>query len=137
MASSDRARLTAREGRRFAWTLALAFGAFAALAFYRGRPAWYGVFGSASVIALAAGAFAPTRLGPARSAWMALAHRLSLFTSPVLFGAFFYLILFPVGVIRRRLGRSPLARDRAAESYWAPRRSATPAKARASMERLF
>jgi len=54
-------------------------------------------------------------------AWMGLAKMLSLVTTPIILGMVFYLVVMPIGVIKRMLGWDPLRRRASsAASYWAP-----------------
>ena len=53
--------------------------------------------------------------------WMALAHFLSLITSPIVLGIVYFLVLTPIGVTKRAFGWDPLhRRGRSKESYWHP-----------------
>lgn len=54
-------------------------------------------------------------------AWMAFAMLLSLFTTPIILGLVFFVVVMPVGVIKRLFGWDPLRRRApSATSYWAP-----------------
>ena len=121
MATAASPRLTAREGRSFAWTLAAAFAVLAALFFWRDEPTAARVLGVMAVVSFVAGATVPTRLGAARRGWMALGVALSRVTTPVFFTLIYIVVLAPAGFLRRSLSRSPLARDRGAKSYWIAR----------------
>lgn len=137
MAPATRSRLTRAEGRRFGLELAAGFAVVAAIAWWRSHEqVAQGLAAVAALAALAALAV-PRLLGPVRTAWMAFGHALGRVVSPVFFGAVYYLIVTPTGIARRTFGRSPLARDRAAGTYWIARAPRTPEAARASMERYF
>jgi hypothetical protein len=135
MGTTAHARLTPRDGRRFAWTLATAFGVLAALLLWRDRETVARVLAIVAGVCLLAGAVAPSRLGPARDAWMALGVALSRVTSPVFFTLIYMVVFAPAGFLRRRLSRSPLARARDARSYWVARDPA--AAKRSRLERQF
>lgn len=118
MATGISARLTAAEGRRFGLTVGGVFLAIGALLHWRGRA-------TASIICLVAGgalALAglaiPRALGPVYRAWMGLAHLLSKVTSPLLMGAVYYLVITPMGLVMRALGRNPLVHHTRQGSYW-------------------
>jgi hypothetical protein len=88
---------------------------------YRGR--WETVatvlLGLGSVLALLGWLFPRALVHPNR-AWMGLARILSLFTTPIVLGLIFFLVLMPIGVIKRLFGWDPLRRRAAsAGSYWA------------------
>lgn len=125
------------EGRKFAWTLAVGFAALAGMGYWRHRPRTALVFAVVAAIALLAGAMVPTRLGPAARAWERLGELLSRVTSPLVFTILYYLVLTPMGFVRRTIARSPLARSPAAGTYWVARDPVPPENARRGMEHLF
>lgn len=84
-----------------------------------------------------AGVAVPSRLGPVQRAWMALGVALSRITAPLFYSAVYWLVLTPIGIVRRTVGRSPLARDAGATSYWIVRPSQDEESARRRMERQF
>ena len=53
-------------------------------------------------------------------AWMALAEALSWVTTRIILGVVFFLIITPIGVVKRQLGWDPLNRrkQRSGGSYW-------------------
>lgn len=129
------ARLTAREGRRFAFTVAAAFLALGALGWWRGGGTATTVFlGLGSVLGLA-GLVAPTQLGPVERAWMGLAHAISKVTTPIVMGVMYLVVLTPVGLLRRTLGGNPLVHAPRGTGYWQSR--AEGARRSASLERQF
>ena len=131
------ARLTAREGRRFAWTLAFGFAALGALAWWRGADLLHLPLLAIAAAALLAGALAPSHLGPASRAWMRLGVALSRITTPVFYSALYFLVVTPTGILRRTLGRSPLRRSRSAATYWIAREPTDAEAARRRLERQF
>ena len=67
------------------------------------------------------GLLLPRSLVYPNRAWMGLAKILSLVTTPIILGIVFYLVIMPIGVIKRLLGWDPLRRRASsAASYWAP-----------------
>lgn len=137
MANRIPARLSASEGRKFGVTLGVAFLALAFLAWWRAqhalalllaRPeAWgYRHWAAATFAALAAALIvsavaAPTRLAPVERVWMGMAHALSRVTTPIFMGVVYFVILTPVGLALRVLGRNPLAVTARDGSAWAAR----------------
>lgn len=58
---------------------------------------------------------------PAYWAWMGIAVILHKIMFPVMFGAFYYLVFFPIGMIMRLVGHDPLKLKRSVRSsYWIP-----------------
>ena len=64
MAQGSPARLSAPEGRKFAFTLAAAFGVLAAVLWWRERQTVSTVFGAVAVAFALAGLVLPGHLGP-------------------------------------------------------------------------
>jgi saxitoxin biosynthesis operon SxtJ-like protein len=109
-----------REARRFAVILVILLAAFGGLSLWRHHPgrAW-GMFGAAATVALLRAASFPLWMRVFRL-WMKLALVLSWVMTRVILSVFFYLVLAPVGVVMRLLGKAPLDlawRDGKA-SYW-------------------
>jgi len=115
------ARLTAAEGRKFAFPVGGAFLVLAGLTAWRGHTTVSTVFGVVAGLLVLAGTIAPARLGPVYRAWMRLAELISRVTTPVFMGVLYFLVIMPVGVVRRRFGKNPLVHAPASDSYWIPR----------------
>jgi hypothetical protein len=128
------ARLTAREGRGFAFTVGAAFLVLAALLRWRDATTMPIVFGSLGVALLAAGAIVPDRLGPVQRAWMGMAHAISRVTTPIFMGLVYFLSIMPIGLIMRAFGRNPLSRKTHGDGYWVQR---APEERRSDLERQF
>src|ERR1041384_6131161 len=114
MAEGIPARLTPREGRRFAVSVGGGFVAVAGGVLWRGRYGPPRVMGSVGVLLLLAGVLVPGRLGPVYRAWMGLAHALSKLTTPIFLGVVYFLVMTPIGLVRRVFGGNPMrhvARD--------------------------
>jgi hypothetical protein len=121
MAAGVPARLTAAQGRRFAFTVGGAFLVFAAVAWWRDHLIPSYALGTIGTILAAAGALVPTRLGGVERAWMALAHQISRVTTPVVMGMMYLVVLTPVGLLRRAFGGNPLSHGLQQSSYWKSR----------------
>ena len=131
MAQGSPARLTAGEGRKFAFTLAGAFGVLAAISWWRGHARTSLVLAILAALFALAGLLVPSRLGPVQAAWMGAAHAISKVTTPIIMGIIYFLVLTPVGLVRRAFG-NPLRRG-GSSSAWVDR-SATP---RSDLTRQF
>lgn len=128
---------TARQGRRFAFTLALAFGVFAMISLWRGREIAAGLLGGTAALLAFGGLVVPGSLGPLDRGWMKLAHAISRVTTPIFMGMVYFGVLTPLGVIRRSLGKNALVREPGPQGYWIARSSLDDDAARARMERQF
>ncbi len=115
--------MTASEGRRFALPVGVALAALGALVLWRGqeRVAWLLLL--AGSLLFVAGLVVPTRLGPVERLWMGMAHAISRVTTPVFMSIVYFLVLTPVGFLRRTFARNPLRRDPAEPSWWVPHQS--------------
>jgi len=128
---------TAGRGRRFALTLTVAFGVFGALALWRDRSIVAWVFGSVALLFLLAALLIPGKLEGVERAWMGLAHMISRVTTPIFMGIVYFVVLTPVGFVRRIAGANPLVHRVSDNSYWIRRAARDPDKARRQMERQF
>ena len=130
-------RLTPAQGRKFAFTLGVGFAVLAALFLWRGRATVSLVLSSVAILSGVLGIAAPTRLGPVERAWTAFGVALSRVTSPVFFTLIYMVVVAPIGLVRRTVGRSPLARDPKARSYWIRRTPVDAVARRSGLERQF
>jgi hypothetical protein len=121
------------ELRTFGLTVGIAFGVLAGIAIWRGNPTAATVLGSISGLLVLGGLLAPGTLGPVEKAWMGLAHVLSKFTTPIFLGIVYFVVLSPVGLVRRTVGRHPLRHELKDDSYWHDRADAPPS----DLERQF
>jgi hypothetical protein len=97
-----------REARRFALILAIALAVLAGLALWRHhttRAAWFA--GAGAAIGLMSVAVFPLWLVLFRQ-WMKLALVLSWVMTRVILSVFFFVVLTPVGLVMRALGKAPL-----------------------------
>jgi hypothetical protein len=124
---------TASAGRKFGLTVGIALVALSAVAWWRGHPTTFTVLGSLGVALILAGLVIPSMLGPIDRAWMKLALAISRVTTPVFMGVVYYLILTPVGLVRRVFGAKGLVYRPGPHGFWADR-STTP---RGALDRLF
>src|SRR5262245_25127131 len=112
-----------REARGFARILAIVRCALAGLSLWRGHTTRAAIsLGAAALVALVSVAAFPLWMAFFRL-WMKFALALSWVMTRVILSVFFYLVLTPVGLVMRLLGKAPLDlawRDGKA-SYWIPK----------------
>ncbi len=100
---------------------------FAVLAVWRGVTSgfvpWTVFWAICSALVLAATVFAPNALTPFNRAWMRLALFLNRIVSPVVLGVMYAVLIVPVGLGMRLMGRDALhlKKDQNAASYWRER----------------
>lgn len=135
MAERIPARLTAAEGRKFGLTLGVAFLVIGALLLWRGKPLRADIAFALGALLAVAGLAAPTALGPVERAWMGLAHLISKVTTPIFMGVVYFIVITPLGLLRRAFGRRAAKGGDGPQSFWVPHAPA--ADRRESMERQF
>jgi hypothetical protein len=108
LAQGSPARLSPREGRKFAFTLAAAFGVLAGISWWRESPRALLIFAVIAGALTLGGLVIPGSLGPVYRAWMGFAHALSRVTTPIFMGIVYFLVITPIAVIRRAVGGNPL-----------------------------
>ena len=114
------ARLTPSQGRKFGLTVGIAFLLLAALLhFWRHRDAAAAVTGSVGLLLVVAALAVPTRLGPLERAWMGLARAISKVTTPVFMAVVFFIVVTPIGLLMRLLGRRVLLHRQRDGGFWA------------------
>lgn len=128
-------RLTSAEGRRFGLTVGGAFAVLGGVAWWRGHPRAAVVLASLGALLILAGLSVPQLLGPVQRAWMGLAHAISRVTTPVFMGVVYFVVLAPVGIVMRVIGRNPLGHGVApGKGYWVARSGDRP---KGDMEHQF
>jgi hypothetical protein len=111
------AGLTAAEGRKFAFTVGIAFLVLAGFVWWREHPRLTTAFGSLGGVLLALGIAMPAQLGPLQRAWMGLAHLISKVTTPIFMGVVYFLVVTPISLLMALFGKRPL-RAKQAATYW-------------------
>jgi len=134
MAARVSAGLTTRELRKFAFTVGVAFVVFAGISLLRGHTAAPRVLAAVGGVLVVAGLTIPSRLGPLYRAWMRLGELLSKVTTPLFMGVVYFVVLTPVGLLKRAFGSSSLVRS-GGTSYWVER-GPGPAR-RGNLERQY
>ena len=114
------ARLSPAEGRKFGVTVGIAFLVLAGLLrFWRHNETAGAITGVLGVLLIVGGLAVPAHLGPLQRAWMGLAHAISKVTTPIFMGIVFFLVLTPIGLVRRLFGRRSLVHREQDASFWA------------------
>ncbi len=135
--TNSTAAYSAKKGRTFALTIAAAFALLAGISAWRGRELPPLVLGGAALILVLAALIAPSRLEPVEKAWMSLAHAISKITTPIFMGIVYFVVLTPIGFLRRTFGNNPLVHRPEQGSYWISRTPVDALRARQKMERQF
>jgi hypothetical protein len=101
------------------------FGVLLPWLFERGLPIWPWIVGG---VLIAWGLIAPMSLRPLYRGWMRFGLLLNKVMSPLIMSLVFFLIITPLGLIRRMAGHDeiPKGRDRSAETYRKPSKKTEP-----------
>ena len=135
MATRIPTRLTPREGRKFGLSVGLAFLALGGLIWWRGHITAATVIGALGGVLFLAGLLLPGKLGPVYRVWMGFALLLSKVTTPIFMGITFFLVIGPIALIMRLLGRNPMVRKEIDGSFWVRRPDGD--KRRSNLARQF
>ena len=126
---------TYRAEREFGLLVGAVFSLLGLWWFYRGKfatAAYVFVIVGAALVLL--GAVAPRVLIVPRKLWMKLAEALSFVSSRIILAIVFFLVLTPIGLIKRALGWDPLQRRSGSrDSFW----NSYPARDRRHYEKMF
>jgi hypothetical protein len=129
------ARLSPVEGRKFGLLVGGAFLLLAMFLWWRGKTGFAPWLGGLGGLLAVAGLLIPGHLGPIYRAWMGLALALSKVTTPIFMGIVFYLVITPIGVLMRLVGRQPLKHAGKGGGFWVERPEGVTHQS--SMERQF
>ena len=115
------ARLSPAEGRKFGVTVGVAFLVLASLLhFWRHNETAGAITGVLGVLLIVAALAVPAHLGPWQRVWMGLAHAISKVTTPIFMGIVFFVVMTPIGLLRRLFGRRSLVHREQNGSFWVP-----------------
>jgi hypothetical protein len=111
-----------KEVRNFGLLFAVLCALAGAYMTWRVKPAAWVAF-TLSGLFLLTGLFLPRVLGPVYRAWMRFAALLAWFNTRLLLSLFYYLILTPLGLLMRGIGKDLLHQrvDRTVGTYWIKR----------------
>jgi len=110
-----------RELRKFGLLVGGVFTALGSILWARGK-GHFVYFLTPGVLLLALGWLFAKGLKPVYVAWMSLAIVLGFLISNVILTIFFFLVITPIGLVARCLGKDflRLKLDRSAKTYWLP-----------------
>jgi hypothetical protein len=108
-ASTAGAGRTTRELRKFGLTVGGVFLGLTAISWWRGHVWPPTVMGAAGLLLVLPAIAVPSALRPIERGWMAFAELIGRFNARVILTALYWLVVTPVGVLRRRAG-DPLDR---------------------------
>jgi hypothetical protein len=112
-----------RELQRFGITMSIVLGLIGGLFLWREK-GYYSYFLMLSTAFLLLGLTVPILLKPIHKVWMTLAVLLGWLMTRVILGVLFYLVVTPIGLLLRLLGKDVLdlkSNRNAVDSYWIPR----------------
>jgi hypothetical protein len=132
----QRENVTGSSNRSFGFVFAGVFAAIWAYLFFfgRGGPLWLLVVGG---MFLLLALIAPALLGPLNQVWTRFGLLLHQIVSPVVLGIMFFLVVTPIGLLMRGLGKDllRLKLDADSKSYWIER--TPPGPTPESLKHLF
>jgi hypothetical protein len=118
LAAGIPARLTPKEGRKFGLTVGGAFLAIAALMWWKDHQIPMYVTATLGTLLVLAGLVIPATLGPVFRGWMAFGLLLSKVTTPIFMSIVFFIVITPLGLLRRAISGNALIPKRTAETFW-------------------
>lgn len=124
---------TASTGRKFGLTVGAAFVVLSLIGRLRHHPTSFALLGSLGIVLILSGLIIPTWLGPVERTWMKLAHLISKVTTPIFMGIVYFVVLTPIGLLRRAFAGSGLVHKPGPNGFWADRTQSP----RSSLDRQF
>lgn len=109
------------EDRNFVTTVGAAFAVLAAVFLWRGNAIAAMVAGALGAGLVLLGLIAPAAVTSVRVPWMKGAHVLSRITTPIILGIVYFMVLTPIALVRRLLGRRSLRSSRRGDTLWVTR----------------
>ncbi len=106
---------------KFGIVMSIPFTIFAALFFWKERPA-APYFAGVALFFLGFGLYYPAILSPIHKVWMKFAQVISWIMNRVILTVAYFVIVTPIGLIMRMLGKDLLNRkfDSSISTYWRP-----------------
>ena len=128
---------SAAKGRKFGITVGGAFAVIALISLWRGHSTAPKILGAIAAFLIVGSLVAPRSLEPVEKFWMRLAHAISRITTPIFMAIVYFVVLTPIGILRRTFGSNPMVHEPGSGSYWKLRPAKDPEKQRLGMERQF
>ncbi|MBD0369466.1 MAG: hypothetical protein ICV60_01325 [Pyrinomonadaceae bacterium] len=110
-----------QNGRKFGFTMAVAFTIFALVFLYKQRMTVVMVTGGLAAFFLVFALVAPKLLEPIERVWMAFARVLGAINTRIIMGLFYFLIFVPLSLFFKVIGRDEMRRRRwnsGAQTNW-------------------
>ena len=101
-----------QNGRKFGFTMAIAFTVFALIFLYKHRMTPVAVFASLAALFLLFALIAPKLLEPVERIWMAFARVLGAINTRIIMGLFYFLFFVPLSLFFKAIGRDEMRRRR-------------------------
>jgi ABC-type uncharacterized transport system permease subunit len=114
-------------------TIGVALVVLSGIAWWRHRTTVGVILASLGLAFILAAVLIPDVLPPVHRVWMKGAEALSRITTPIILGVIYFLVITPVGIVMRAVGRDPLTSPRRGESVWSSRGRAS----RSDLRRQF
>lgn len=106
--------------RSFGLSVGAVLALIGGLLLWRGRVVAAEMVGTIGVVLLLLGVVRPALLKWPSAVWWRFARTLAYVNARIILTLMFALVLFPIGVLWRLVGRDPLARRRATWPGWSP-----------------
>ena len=119
---------TNRELRKFGLTLAIGFVVLGCILLWKEKSAGHYTMGAVAALVLIS-LIRPGILAPVEWLWMKIAHALGSVMTYILLTLTFYLMITPIGLVMKIIGKDPLNRkfDKDTQTYWVKRELNGPA----------
>ena len=128
-------RLNGAQGRKFGLTVGPAFLLLGGILLWRDRMTGATITAALGVLLMLLALAAPRMLLPVERGWMKLAHIMSSITTPIIMAIIYFLVLTPIALFMRALGRNPLLHPGTQQTLWVSR--AADQERRGGMDRQF
>ena len=124
-------------GRRFGLEIGVSGVIVGALLGHSHRQVLGAACAALGVTLLACAVKRPSLLDPLARRWLAFGVALARVTTPIVLAVLYFVVVTPMALLRRTLGRSPLTRDAHSYSYLVTVTRQTAEERRSRMERQF
>lgn len=112
---------TRKDILKFALTIGAVLITLGLLSILKGRD--YNFLFLLAAVLILLGNILPGVVRPFYKAWFGLSKLLGLFSTTITLTILFFLVLSPIAVLMKFLGKDPMSRDTKSDSYWIPKKS--------------